>query len=77
MANVFIYVNLDKTIFIRISPKYLQSGKILKLNKVLYGLHWSPLLWQQKLTHKMKKLSFKKIPQEPCIIQKNRIIGFF
>ena len=59
------------------SPKYLQSGKVLELNKALYGLRRSFLSWQQKLTNKIKKASFKEIPQEPCVIQKNRIIGFF
>ena len=46
----------------------MQSGKILKLNKVLYSLHWSPLQWQQKLTKEMKKLRFDEIPQEPYVI---------
>ncbi len=58
-------------------PGYLQFGKVLKLNKALYGLRRSPLLWQQKLTNEMKKLGFTKIPQEPCVVQKDGIIGFF
>ena len=56
---------------------YLQSGKVLKLNKALYGLRRSLLLWQQKLKNEMKKLGFKKIPQESYVVQKDGIIGFF
>ena len=76
-VNAFVHANLDETVFMRIPPGYLQSGKVLKLNKALYGLRRSPLLWQQKLTNKMKKLGFKEIPQEPCVVQKDGIIGFF
>ena len=53
------------------------SWQVLKLNKALYGLRRSPLLWQQKLTNEMKKLGYAEIPQEPCIVQKNGIICFF
>ncbi len=35
-----------------------QVGKVLKLNRALYGLRRSPLLWQQKLADEMKKLGF-------------------
>ena len=59
------------------SPRYGKNGKVLRLNKVLYGLWRSLLLWQQKLTNELKKLSFQKISQKPCVVQKNGIIGFF
>ena len=51
-----------------------KQSKVLKLNKTLYGLWRSPLLWQQKLTNEMKKLGFKKIPQEQCVDQENGIM---
>ena len=76
-VNAFVHADLDETVFMRMPPGYLQSGKVLKLNKALYGLRRSPLLWQQKLTNEMKKLGFKEIPQEPCVVQKDEIIGFF
>ena len=61
----------------RMPPGYLQFGKVLRLSKVLYSLRRSPLLWQQKLTNKMKKLGFKEILQEPCVFQRDEIMGFF
>lgn len=39
IVNVFVYANLNKRVFIRMLPKYIKSGKILKLNKILYGLY--------------------------------------
>lgn len=77
IVNVFMYANLNKMVFIRMPPRYSKQSKLFKLNKMLYNLHWSFLLWQQKLTKKMKKFGFKEIPQEPCIIQKNDVICFF
>ena len=61
----------------KIPPGYVQFGKVLKLNIALYGLRWSPLLWQQKLIKEMKKLRFEEISQEPYVVQKDGIIGFF
>ena len=61
----------------RMPPGYAEQGKVLKLNKALYGLQRSPLLWQQKLTNEMTKLGYTEILQELCIVQKDGIICFF
>ena len=77
-VNAFVHAELlDKTVFMRMPPSYTEQGKVLKLNKALYGLRQSLLLWQQKLTNEMKKLGYAEIPQEPCIVQKNGVICFF
>ena len=77
-VNAFIHAELlDETVFMRMPPGYAEQGKVLKLNKALYGLRCSPLLWQQKLTNEMKKLGYTEIPQEPCIVQRNGVICFF
>ena len=77
-VNAFVHAELlDKTVFMQMPPGYTEQRKVLKLNKALYGLRWSPLLWQQKLTNEMKRLGYAQIPQEPCIVQKNGVICFF
>ncbi len=76
-VNAFVHADLDETVFMRMPPGYGEQGKVLKLNRALYGLHRSPLLWQQKLTDEMKKLGFEEILQEPFMVQKNGIICFF
>ena len=67
-VNAFVHADLEKTVFMRMPPGYGEQGKVLKLNRALYGLRQSPLLWQQKLTNKMKKLGVEEIPQEPCVV---------
>lgn len=68
VVNVFVLANLDKTLFMYILPEFSKNGKVLQLNRTLYGLRRSFLLWQQKLTNKLKWLDFKKIPQEPYVL---------
>ncbi len=76
-VNAFVQAELDETLFMGMPPGYSEHSKVPKLNRVLYGLRRSPLLWQQKLTDEMKKLGFKEIPQELYVVQENRIICFF
>lgn len=56
-----MYVDLNKTVFMRMPPGYGKQDKVFKLNRALYGFCRSFFLWLQKLTNKMKKLGFKKI----------------
>lgn len=91
-VNAFVHADLDEVVFVRVPPGYKQppgyeperkdktgglQGKVLRLNKALYGLRRSPILWQQKLTAELRKLGFEEVPQEPCIMQRNGIIIFF
>lgn len=68
IVNIFVYVDLNKTVFRRMPSGYGKKGKVLKLNKALYGLRQSLFLWQQKLTDEMKKLGFKNFFQELCVM---------
>ncbi len=77
VVNAFVHASLDETVFMRMPPGYGKQGKVFKLNRTLYGLRRSLLLWQQKLKDKMRKLGFEEILQEPCVVQKNGIICFF
>ena len=43
-VNVFVYANLDEIVFMKMLSGDMQSNKVLKLNKALYGLRRSPLL---------------------------------
>ena len=72
-----IAAELDELIYMRLPPGYIEPGKVLKLNKALYGLRRSPILWQTKITNAMKSLGFDEIPQEPCVMMKDGIICFY
>ena len=56
---------------------YKKTKTILKLEKALYGLRKSPLLWQRELTSTLKKIGFKPVPHEPCCFTYGGILMFF
>jgi Reverse transcriptase (RNA-dependent DNA polymerase) len=61
----------------RMSPGFAVPGRVLRLNKALYELRRSPLLWQTKFMGALKDLGFTEVPQEPCVVLKDGIICFF
>jgi hypothetical protein len=76
-VNAFVNAPLEEEIFMRMPPGYRVRNHVLKLNKALYGLRSSPLLWQKMLTNTLKELGFKTIPHEPCCMIKGGILIFF
>jgi hypothetical protein len=46
-VNTFVHAKLDDKVFMRMPDGYKKPGVILKLNKALYSLRKSPLLWQK------------------------------
>ena len=44
-VNAFVNAKLEEDVFMKMPPGYRRNGTILKLNKALYGLQKSPLLW--------------------------------
>lgn len=76
-VNAFVNAKLEKDIFMRMPPGHRKPGTILKLQKALYGLRESPLLWQKELTDTLQGLGFNTVPHEPCCMTKGGIIIFF
>ena len=68
---------LEGDVFMKMPPRHRRTKTILKLNKALYGLRKSPLLWQKELTKTIRQLGFELVPHEPCCFMKNGIIMFF
>lgn len=68
---------LEKDVFIKMPLGHRKTRTILKLNKALYSLRKSLLLWQKELTKTIRQLGFELVPYEPCYFIKNRIIMFF
>jgi len=77
VTNAFVHANLDREIYMRMPRGYSRPGTILQLQKALYGLRISPLLWQRVFTNALKDLGFTAVPHEPCCMIKDGIIIFF
>jgi hypothetical protein len=76
-VNAFMNAQLETPVYMRMPPGYRENGKVYRLNKALYGLRISPLLWQRTLTCALADLGFQTIPHEPCCMIKNSILIFF
>jgi hypothetical protein len=76
-VNAFVNAELDEDVFMRMPPGHRRVGWILQLNKALYGLRRSPLLFQRELTQALKKLGYAPVPHEPCAYTRNGVIIFF
>ncbi|KAJ8131105.1 hypothetical protein O1611_g2520 [Lasiodiplodia mahajangana] len=75
-ANAFVNATLDKEIYMKMPPGYRKSGTLLRLQKALYGLRESPLLWQKELTSTLSRLGYLAVPHEPCCYSKDGILVF-
>jgi len=76
-VNAFVHCDLDETVFMKMPPGFEKEGKVLRLQKALYGLRRSPILWQKKLTKAFRELGFREVPQELCVMLKGGVIVFF
>jgi hypothetical protein len=76
-VNAFVNADLDEEVFMKSPPGHRKPGKILSLNKALFGLRKSPLLWQKKLTSVLQSLGFQPVPHEPCCMTYRGVIIFF
>jgi transposase InsO family protein len=76
-VNAFVNCPLDETVFMKFPPGFEKPNKVLRLQKALYGLRRSPLLWQKELTKTFRELGFREVPQEPCVMLKGGVIVFF
>ena len=57
--------------------RYKKKGKVLYLNKVLYGLKKSLLLWQRYFKSNLIKIVFNNVLHKPYYIIKKGVFIFF
>lgn len=50
---------------------------VLRLNRALYGMRSSPLLWLREITQTLIQLGFKPLQDYPCIFRGTNVILFF
>ena len=77
VTNAFVHATMDREVYMRMPVGHRKPGTILRLNKALYGLRISPLLWQKEFTSTLTHLGLKIVPHEPCCAVKDGVIIFF
>ena len=68
VKTAFLYGNLDEDVYMEI-PKGMKTGrgKVIKLEKSLYGLRQSPLCWYKRLNDVLVNLGFVRSLREMCL----------
>jgi hypothetical protein len=51
VTNAFVHATIDRVVYMRMPDGHRKPNTVLKLNKALYGLRISPLLWQKEFTN--------------------------
>jgi hypothetical protein len=77
VTNAFVHATMDREVYMKMPQGYRKPGTILQVNKALYGLRISPLLWQKEFTTTLRTLGFQTVPHEPCCLIKYGVIIFF
>jgi hypothetical protein len=67
----FLNGELGEEVFVRSS----REEHVLKLKKVLYGLHQEPKDWNQKLDESLIALGFQRCPSDPAIYYRGNKCG--
>ena len=68
--QAFVQSNIDTDIFMRMPPgSGSLSGKVVKLNKSLYGLKQSARSWHDHLVSTLRKIGFEQYDSEPCLLR--------
>jgi hypothetical protein len=75
----FVQAELDESeqVFVKMPKGFTKAGKVLKLNRALYGLqHQSPRTWFEHLKGKLtsESLGFKQSPNDPCLFYTKDVI---
>jgi len=77
VTNAFVHANIDREVYMKMPVGHRKPNTALKLNKALYGLRISPLLWQKEFTNTLLQLGFQTVPHEPCCLLKDGVFIFF
>jgi hypothetical protein len=66
--------DIDTTVYVEMPKGFTQDGKVLKLNKSLYGLKQSPRNHFKNLSSKLTTLGFKPCDADPCLFVSEKCI---
>lgn len=68
----FLYGKLDRDIYMEIPDGFKESNMVCKLQKCIYGLKQSPLVWHLTLKNALIKYGFVPTSFDPCVFVHNK-----
>ncbi|KAI1000855.1 hypothetical protein K3495_g7345 [Podosphaera aphanis] len=76
-VNAFLNSALDEVVVCGLPPGFEMEGKKIRLQRALYGLPRSPLLWAQTVEKELRKLEFTKVSGVDCLMFDGVIYCFY
>ena len=76
-VNAFVNSQMDEVVHCEFPDGYQVPGYCLLLDRALYGLKRSPVLWQEEFSKTLSELGLKAVPEEPCLWTDGKVILFF
>lgn len=77
VANASVHAPIHRLVYMRMPRGYVRQGTILQLQKALYSLWISPLLWQKDVIKYLTSIGFLLVPHRLCCVMCNRAFIFF
>lgn len=76
-VNAFTNSKLDETVYSEPPDGFKQDWKALLLERALYGLRRSPLLWLKRILNALKKLGLITVSEDKYLFINDWLIVFF
>ncbi len=76
-VSAFTNSQIDEKIIVQCPEGFGQPGKVLLLQKALYGLRRSPLLWFNDLSRTLTSLGLVRVPEAQCLFISPKVMCFF
>jgi len=76
-VNAFTNAWLASKVYCHPPEGFSDPDHLWELNRALYGLKTSPLLWYQDLTKTLKELGLQEVKDVPCLWKSDKLIVFF
>jgi hypothetical protein len=72
-------ITADNPVVCELPDRFRKEGKCVRLNRALYGLRDSPLLWYEEFSGLLKSLGLTSAKEEPCLFydQERKILVLF
>ncbi|KAJ6436334.1 reverse transcriptase family protein [Purpureocillium lavendulum] len=85
VGNAFLYsdLNKDRPVYVQLPKGYVDLGflkpgetptMVAELEKALYGLRESPVLWYNEVSQALKEAGINRTDEEPCVFTNGKIL---
>ena len=76
-VNAFTNSQLDETVYIEFPDGYQMPGYCILLQRALYGLRRSPLLWFKEFSSTLVELKLVMVKEDVCVFTNGWMLVFF